>query len=212
MSETGGGGQTRSRRRRPLRWYDQEFSITSLTDIMTCIVVFLIMNYQCSELTIMPPSGLQLPVSVSQDHPKAGNVMIAYSPNVITADGEKVAELNQGYPSDSDRDGLIINPLLKVLKRNAENSQRNEKYGGAPFGGKMIFQGYDDLPFEFLNSVLYTATLAGYFDFQFVTVHTDKLVAVAGSGLPSLPAPDSSPSPSSVPSSLPKPPPPLPRS
>lgn len=200
MSETGGGGQSRGRRRRLLRWHEQEFSITSLTDIMTCIVVFLIMNYQCSELTIMPPSGLQLPSSISQEHPKAA-VMIAYSPNVITVDGEKVAELNQGNPANTDRDGLIIRPLLEALKKTAETAQRNEKYGGAKFEAKMIFQGYNDLPFEFLNSVLYTATLAGYFDFQFVTIHTDKLASAAKSG-----------SPSPLPSNSSSSPPPLPQS
>ena len=207
MSETGGGGQSSGRRRRPLRWHEQEFSITSLTDIMTCIVVFLIMNYQCSELTIMPPAGLQLPSSISQEHPKQA-VMVAYSPNEIIVDGERVAELNQGYPANTDREGLIIRPLLEKLKKNADNSMMIAKYNsGFKFEGKMIFQGYNDLPFEFLNSVLYTATLAGYFDFQFVTIHTDKLAAVAKSGSPSPAGPDSSPPPSS-----PEPPPPLPRS
>ena len=160
----------------------EELNLTSMMDMFTIIICFLIKSYSVSEVNILPPPNLKLPYSTSQKAPEQ-SLLVALGPDVLAVDGEKVTVLEQGRVPVRHQEGMIIRPLLDKLEERSERSKMIAEYNpDFKFQGKMIFQGYQDLPFEVLNSILYTAARAGYSQFQLAAIQKEDGVSSKGSG------------------------------
>lgn len=117
------------RSRRPRKPAKATFSlnITSMTDMFTMLLVFLLQSYATSDIHIELDPNVRLPLSSSMKEPtKAPQVVV--TPQEIRVDGEKVVILQNGAPNPSDLDPKnpqLIKPLLEVLKtkRPADGSQ-----------------------------------------------------------------------------------------
>jgi biopolymer transport protein ExbD len=141
-------------------------NITSLTDMFTILLVFLLQNFAATEIQIEPVAGLRLPTSTSELNPVEGARLI------LTKDELKVGDLSiamlkdlQFKDSDTDpKDPNYLPLLFNELNRLAQDQEKAHLKEG-----RVLFQADASLPYSTLRKVLYTASMAGFPQLKMVT-------------------------------------------
>ncbi len=156
-------------------------NITSMMDMMTIILVFLLKSYSTSDISVAPSDQLQLPTSTTQKAPElAVNLVVAR--NQIVVDGVPVLDLTTvpdeekpGQPMvavpDDEKRGQVITKLYDRLVEKAEASKTLAEQSGSDehaFKGRILIQCDKELPFGVLREVMYTAGQAQFGEFKFV--------------------------------------------
>jgi len=146
---------------------DAELNITSLMDIMTIILVFLLKSYSTEDIQIAPSENLLLPVSSADRAPElAVNTVI--SKIAITVDGVDVVSVSGNQVGEQDKRGTLITPLFDALKAAADQAKANAVTTGGKFNGRLLLQCDRDIPFSLVREVMYTAGQAQFAEFKFV--------------------------------------------
>lgn len=157
-------------------------TITSLMDIMTIILVFLLMQYGSSDVSVAPSADLQIPVSTAAKKPKLA-VSVVVSQSQIVVDGEAVLNLERvssdlgtdvvGVPTAEKR-GQLISALYDKLIEKAEGAKDLASRAGDAeefqFKGEILLQCDKRLPFSLIREVMFTAGQAQFGNFRFVVV------------------------------------------
>ncbi|MGZ3709337.1 MAG: ExbD/TolR family protein, partial [Bdellovibrionota bacterium] len=99
-----------NRRRRPKKRAksseDMVLQITSMADIFTILLVFLLKSFATGVTSITPTSNLNLPVGTSAD-PVTENLKVEISENAVTMDDRPITQLTKFRldPTDIESDG-----------------------------------------------------------------------------------------------------------
>jgi len=146
-------------------------NITSLTDMFTMLLVFLLQSYSTSEVQIEPPKDLRLPTSISESNP-VDAVQLTLTKSELRLDKSIIARLNSESFNKTDleeHDSSFIKPLFTTL--NEMSKDPNSK----PFikEGKVLLHADAALPYATIRKVMYTASMAGFPQLKFVTVVGD---------------------------------------
>jgi biopolymer transport protein ExbD len=158
-----------------------ELNITSMMDMMTIILVFLLKSYDATEVTVTPSAELQLPFSSAEKDPElAVNLVVAR--DQIVVDGVSVIRLTKipdeahpgqeliAIPEDEKR-GQVVTKLYDRLLEKAEAAKAIGEQSGSEahaFKGRILIQCDKGLPFSVLREVMYTAGQAQFGEFKFV--------------------------------------------
>ena len=161
-------------------------NITSMMDMMTIILVFLLKSYSTSDISVAPSDALQLPSSTTQKAPElAVNLVVAR--DQIVVDGVPVLDLttvpdeeNPGQsmtavPEDEKR-GQVVTKLYDRLVEKAEAAKTLAEQSGSDehaFKGRILLQVDKQLPFGVLREVMYTAGQAQFGEFKFVVYKSE---------------------------------------
>jgi biopolymer transport protein ExbD len=147
---------------------EAKLNITSLMDIMTIILVFLLKSYSTEDIQIAPSDDLRLPVSTSSKPPQlAVNTVI--SKVGIIVDGVKVVDVSGGVVGDEYKRGTLIQPLFDTLKEKADEAKAiAEARASVDFTGRLLLQIDRDIPFALVREVMYTGGQAQFAEFKFV--------------------------------------------
>ncbi len=141
--------------------------VTSMVDMFTIILVFLLKSYSTSAVQITPQEGLKLPQSTSQTDPKESLKLVVSKEGIFVED-EQITEFAEGkiQKADLDRDDpKFIRSLYKALDNKAEKSRTIANVNEAvDFNGQVVLQADEGLPYSLLKKVMYTSMLAGYAD------------------------------------------------
>lgn len=161
---------------------DDELNITSMMDMMTIILVFLLKSIGSSEVEVRTSDQLKIPYS-SNKAPPILTVSVVVQKDAILVDGTEVAsvksETNPNLPNTrsyyvdkSDKTGLSINRLFDELNDKKEVSKllETKTRGQIKFDGKMVLQFDQNIPYSLIREVMFTAGKAEFFDFQFVLI------------------------------------------
>jgi biopolymer transport protein ExbD len=157
-------------------------SITSMMDMMTIILVFLLKNYQTESVTVAASEDLQIPLSSAQKSPKlAVNVIV--SRKDIVVDGTWVLDLqrsvNEGSGAeemivpDDEKKGQLIAKLYDILLEKAETAKDLGAQTGSEefaFKGEVLLQVDKRMPFSVVREVMFTAGQAQFSNFRFVVI------------------------------------------
>jgi len=160
----------------------EELQITSMMDMMTIILVFLLKSYSTDDISVQGNDDLQLPVSSSLKPPKlAVNVIVSRSQ--VLVDGEPVLALEEtideetGEPTmqipPSAKRGAKIIDLYDKLVAKAETAKRLGDKAQAEefdFKGQVLLQVDKRMPFSVVREVMYTAGQAQFGEFRFVVI------------------------------------------
>ncbi|WP_413294405.1 ExbD/TolR family protein [Bdellovibrio sp. HCB185ZH] len=147
-------------------------NVTSMTDMFTILLVFLLQSYSTSDVEIIPENGLRLPSSASTSNP-VNAVKISISKEALKIDQTKIADVKDAefLPQDLESsDTNFIKPLFDKLDHLAKNSTEKEKWVKE---GKILLQADKDLPYATLRKVMYTASMAGFPQLKLVTLVGD---------------------------------------
>lgn len=159
----------------------EELNITSMMDMMTIILVFLLKSYSTDDISVSGNDDLQLPISTALKRPKlAVNVIV--SQRDILVDGEPVVQLieevgDDGKPTwrvpDDEIRGSKIVSLFDKLTQKAETSKRLGERTSSDeldFKGEVLLQVDKRLPFKVVRDVMFTAGQAQFSQFRFVVI------------------------------------------
>jgi len=161
-------------------------TITSMMDMMTIILVFLLKSYSTEDISVAPSDDLQIPVSSAMLAPKlAVNVVI--SRKDIVVDGGWVLDLDQtideetggeliAVPED-EKKGQLVPSLYDVLLEKAETAKNlggeaSQRTGSEQFEfkGDVLLQCDKRIPFSVIRDVMFTAGQAQFGNFRFVVI------------------------------------------
>lgn len=148
---------------------NQSFSlnITSMTDMFTILLVFLLQSFASADVQIDPVEGLHLPTSNTEKNPVNG-VKIIITQNELIIEKEKLAQIknNQVDSAAIDaKDSNFIKPLFAALQKI-----NKEAVAGKEKPGKILFQADQEIPYSTIRKVMYTASMAGFPNLKLVTV------------------------------------------
>jgi biopolymer transport protein ExbD len=145
-------------------------NITSMMDMMTIILVFLLKSYSTQDISVAPSEDFELPVSTVKKAPEMA-VNVVVSKKNIVVDGVPVLSLEKVPDPDNpgqsklqvpedQRNGQLIDPLLDELSKKADTAKNIGQQSGSEehaFKGRLLIQCDKKLPFEVLRQVMYTA-------------------------------------------------------
>jgi len=137
-----------------------KMNLTSMIDMFTLMVVFLLKNYSAQGQLVTPAEGLMLPTSSIEKNAKEA-LSVKVSQTTIMVENEIVVDQN-GYVTLLAQKDFMIEPLFKVLQKHAEEARKSSERFGQEFSGKISIQGDVAIPYNVLTRVMYTCGQAGY--------------------------------------------------
>ena len=136
---------------------EARLQLTSMMDMFTIILVFLLKTYSTHGQLINPSQDLTLPSSMTQQMPELG-LDVTVSSDWILVNGRPVVRTS-GLESQG---GYIIPGLRDELFRYAREAEKMEELYGAKFSGKVTIQGDKNLPYRTLIKVMATCGQSDY--------------------------------------------------
>ncbi|HXH29945.1 MAG TPA: biopolymer transporter ExbD [Bacteriovoracaceae bacterium] len=149
-----------------------DIDITSLLDILTIMLVFLLQNFNSSGVIINVPKGLELPRSASESMNTFGvNIQVSKS-QIWVDDKEVVNTENNNQAQLFDQGGRRIVPLFDQLVKIKEVIKQSEKLSpkAAKFSGVANLVVDKTIKYSYLKRVMYTCATAGFKEFKFVVL------------------------------------------
>jgi biopolymer transport protein ExbD len=148
-----------------------EIDITSLLDILTILLVFLIQSYNASGVIINVPEGITLPKSSTESINTYG-VNVQVSASKIWVDDKEVLNTEALPDKIYDSGGRRIIALYNELVRLKETIKLSEKSSpnATKFTGIANLVVDKTLKYSYIKRIMYTCADAGYKEFKFVVM------------------------------------------
>lgn len=157
-------------RRIVIRSVHTPLRLTSMMDILTVLLLFLLKSFVVDGEVVAPVPGVALPESSSQTTPEE-SIVIAIFDDTVMMDGEVVASVSAASASDD----MLIAPLAtRLSEAHARTADIARARGGAETEtrGRVSIQGDRDIDFAILQRVMYTCTMSGYEDISLAVIGT----------------------------------------
>ncbi len=190
-----------SRRKRfelPKKASTFSLNITSMTDMFTILLVFLLQTYSTAEIQVAPETGQALPISNSDSNPIAA-LQVSVTRSELKVGDRVIASLKNDNFVSKDIDAHDINfivPLFQALEQMAKSEKAaQEKFEtdqangtlpvhldphGKPLppikpnagilDGRILVKADQNLSYGVLRKVMYTASMAGFPKLKMATV------------------------------------------
>ncbi len=127
--------------------------LTSLIDVMTILLVFLIKSFSVEGNLVTPTPDLELPISTSRETPRPlPSVEITRS--AVMSGGEVITSINEFASSDS----LLIPRLYQWAETRFSPSDTTQT-------SNLMIQADQETEFNIIKRVMYTCGKAGVSDF-----------------------------------------------
>ena len=162
------------------RKHKDELAITSMMDMMTIILVFLLKSYSTNDVSVAASADLQLPSSSAAKAPELSvNLVVSKSQivvdgvpvlNLTTVPDEETGEDLLAVPEDEKKGQMITRLYDRLLEKAEQSKALGEASGSAEheFKGRILLQCDKTLPFSVIREVMYTAGQAQFGEFKFV--------------------------------------------
>ena len=155
--------RNRGRRR---RWAARKrghsgLSLTSLMDILTCLLFFVLKSFVAGGESTVPPPGLTLPSSTAE-HAQHTSLVVAIQKDAIYVGGDRVASVADAEANPQ----MLIAPLAARVKEAREQMDDIAlQRGTKPEASHIVtIQGDSDIEFRVLQKVMYTLDQGGFPD------------------------------------------------
>jgi biopolymer transport protein ExbD len=147
-----------------------QLNITSMTDMFTLLLVFLLQNFSTSSVQIDPVKNLALPTSNSYKNP-VDILQVSVSLDEVKVLDKIVAKILDRNIASADidpQDSNFILPLFKELQEKAKDPKAKKTEDED--NGQIILQADKSLPYQTLRKIMYTASMAGFPHVKLITV------------------------------------------
>lgn len=159
-------------KRKPKRRGDGpiNLSLTSLMDVFTIILVFLLMSYSSEGEIMTADPRLKLPVSTSSQSPKL-KLSVQLTTDDVIVDGVKVTTVKEAMSGED----YLVKPIFEALEKNTERVKFIAKSNPSmKFTGDIIILGDEHIPFSLIERVMFTCGQAGYGNISLAVASSDK--------------------------------------
>lgn len=152
----------------------KSLNITSLLDIMTILLVFMIKNVAMDVSQRNAPEGMKLPLSVTkEDLMKKGQVIsIKIYPNRVLYG---VENFKVGSPTELMRNKNLQSTLVRYLEKEAKYIKDN---GNKP---SLLIQADRNVKSKYISSIIKISTRASFANIYFSTIKADNKTQLIGS-------------------------------
>lgn len=133
--------------------------LTSIVDVMTFLLFFLIKSFSVEGTVVTPSSDLELPISSSPKTPKL-TTTIEITKKEIVSDGKVLANIAQVQK----RNDLLIPQLYSWMQLELSKGKSNTN------AREVLIQSDKSVEYEIIKKVMYTCSKAGYVDFSILTI------------------------------------------
>lgn len=140
-------------------------NITSMTDMFTILLVFLLQSFAAGEVQIDAAEGVRLPSSTTEKNPVNG-VKLSISPTALKFDQTLLAKVSNNLIDQSaidSSDSNFIKPLFDQLEEINKKDPKLAKMG------KVLLQADESLPYSTIRKIMYTASMAGFPNVKLIT-------------------------------------------
>jgi biopolymer transport protein TolR len=145
-------------------------TLTSLVDLFTNLVLFLLYNFSGDASAIPSAERMKLPESLAQLTPHT-TLTIMITQTDIVVDGRKVAEIGTILKEDD----LLIPALKKEMDYAAERGKYFANAGtGKPFEGRVTILGDRQIPFRLLEKVMYTCSQSEFSQIDLAVIQKES--------------------------------------
>ena len=152
--------QSMTRRRRKRGNGTVKLTLTSMVDMFTLMIVYLLKSYSAQGQIVTPAQGLLLPTSsIEKSAGEALNVKV--SENGIMVENDNVLSKSE-YTTLLAQKDFMIQPLFDVLSKHSKSAQESAARFKTEFSGKISIQGDIKIPYSVITRVMYTCGQAGY--------------------------------------------------
>lgn len=139
---------------------DSSLRLTSMIDMFTILLVFLLKNFSAEGQIISVSPDLKLPVSTAQKPPEVASI-IAITENLVLLDGKPVVDAKNLMIGEQ----LIIPELYSELKKiRSLNEKVGEISSSIAFTGKISIQADRELPYIVIKKIMFTCGQVGFND------------------------------------------------
>jgi len=140
---------------------DGGLTLTSMMDILTTLLFFVLKSYISGAEVTSPPPGVTLPRS-SVDAGMRTSVVVAIDHDAIMLGGERVATVTDAVASHE----LLIAPLAaRLAEARAQIDDIDRRKGKTPAPTHLAtIQGDSQIEFRLLQKVMYTLDRSGFPD------------------------------------------------
>lgn len=139
---------------------EPRLNITSMMDMFTIILVFLLKNFSTEGAIVTPANELTLPKSSVERKAKEA-LSVKVSRNSITVENTLVLDSDACAKLQEQKEFMIV-PLYDALVIYAEEARKMASSVGTAFSGEIAIQGDVEIPYSVLTRVMYTCGQAGY--------------------------------------------------
>lgn len=147
---------------------DVPFSLTSMMDMMTIILVFMIKNMDAEGQLLTQAENLILPVSTSKVQPKGVALTVVVDNNYVVVDNSKIV------PTDDvlKQEDLLVTKVDSVLKERRQVEIDHNLAAGLPAdeAGNIVVQIDKNIPYDAMYKVMATCGFAGYTNIAFAVM------------------------------------------
>ncbi|MFN8588633.1 MAG: biopolymer transporter ExbD [Candidatus Eisenbacteria bacterium] len=142
-------------------------SLTSLMDILTCLLFFVLKSFVAGGEATVPPPGLTLPNSTAERQ-QTTSLVVAVQRDAIFVSGERVASLDEVLGDDDP----MIRPLAQRATAAREQMDALARANGRePKASHLVtIQGDGELEFRVLRKVMYTLDQSGFPDIALAVI------------------------------------------
>jgi biopolymer transport protein ExbD len=153
---------------------EMTIQITSMADIFTIILVFLLKSYSTSATNITPSNGLKLPTANSAEV-QVESIRLEISENAVQVENQPINELHhfrfESKDIQTNGSSAALNKSLQAQKKKQlliANMNSDVKADQ-----KILIVADQRTPYSTLKSVLASAAISGYTDFKLVVARPE---------------------------------------
>ena len=146
-----------------------KLNLTSMMDMFTIILVFLLKTYATEGQLLQPSESLTLPKSTIQTSPETA-LDIVVSKDVLMLNNKKLLD----FENVKKQRDYIIPSLQKELLVHAREAKSMEEQYGLPFSGKVTIQGDQSIQYKDLVKVMATCGASEYPNMRLVVYRKEE--------------------------------------
>ena len=146
-----------------------KLNLTSMMDMFTIILVFLLKTYSAEGQLIQPSESLSLPKSTIQTPPESALDLIV-SKQQVMVNNQEVVDME----TVRSQEGFVIDQLQEELLFHAKKAREMEEQYGIPFSGKVTIQGDKHIQYKDLVKIMATCGSADYPNMRLVVYQTSR--------------------------------------
>ncbi len=133
--------------------------LTSLIDVMTILLVFLLKNFSVEGEMVSPAKNLTLPSSVEKSRAEP-RLSVQISQEQLLVNGSAIVAVDSFVNAEE----LLIEPLKKELERFGPSADEREP---------LMIEADKNLPFAIIKRVMFTCSKAGYRDYTILVIQEE---------------------------------------
>ncbi len=149
--------------------------ITSMMDMFTIILVFLLKSYSAEGSILTNADNLVLPNSISKKKPKEVNLQVAVTRDMILVDNQPVCPTEDARRIPQDEPEPSVAKLEERLAKALAQEEEMVKMGALnEVLGKVVVQVDKNTEFDILYKVMFTCGKVGYNKMNFAVMERES--------------------------------------